>query len=652
MKASSGAGILTRSVSGLGGVLGALGIAAVTHEAARFGITSVQTAGRLDQLQRALTNIEGSSQSAQVRFEALVEIANRPGLQLEQLVQFSNRLSAAGLAAEDVDKILLTVGETVVSLGGSAATSALAMEQIIQAVQLGKVDFRDFRTIVQQIPGYLEALGDVHGVEANLDGLHDAFDKVGGNMRDLLIPVFDELAKRFKAPPADSYIVVMDTLENAFTLFSGAVGDLFLPTVIDAAMALANFLEVARAGLKDIDALPKPIRDIVLGAKDLYDGLLNAAEAIGSSVGPEIRELLPALSTLLGSVLDLAGSIYDVLTPVWKLWGQVNATVIALITKLAQDISSLIGVLTDFVDWIGSAWQGQDRLADSTERVAAAIQNVEEATKNATTSTQEFQGNLRTILEELQSVNTELEQKQARLEELKADGLEPTDASLAQIVRRIALLEERSKSLTASLPDLSKTLEDVNAQLADKEKRLAEATEKGDDTSGSVQQLQRQIANLTTLAALLNAQIALTPPVLSETADAADTTARSDRKLFPDLSPPESRSRGRTGNALEHHRLPTTWCKLPSCDCVVGCLLQPPNRQRPGSTIPSRSRTPKNTKKSRRISSTYSANAKKPARRSQSKPPRLPKPKPSGVSRSPTKKKSDSKKPAKKPPKR
>ena len=81
-----------------------------------------------------------------------------------------------------------------------------------------------------------------------------------------------------------------------------------------------------------------------------------------------------------------------------------------------------------------------------------------EATKKATTSTQEYQGSLRTILKELASVNSELETKKARLDELKSQGLEPTDASLAQIVRRIALLEERSKSLTSSLPDLNQAL--------------------------------------------------------------------------------------------------------------------------------------------------------------------------------------------------
>ena len=52
-RANRGTSILTRSVGSLGGVLGALGIAAVTHEIGRFGISSVQTAGRLDQLQRA-----------------------------------------------------------------------------------------------------------------------------------------------------------------------------------------------------------------------------------------------------------------------------------------------------------------------------------------------------------------------------------------------------------------------------------------------------------------------------------------------------------------------------------------------------------------------------------------------------------------------
>ena len=52
-RASGGANILTRSVGGLGNVLGALAIAAVTHQLGRLSIGSIQAAGSMDQLQHA-----------------------------------------------------------------------------------------------------------------------------------------------------------------------------------------------------------------------------------------------------------------------------------------------------------------------------------------------------------------------------------------------------------------------------------------------------------------------------------------------------------------------------------------------------------------------------------------------------------------------
>ena len=512
--ATRGTGILTRSVGSLSNVLGAIGIAAVTHQLTRLSVESIRAAGSMQQLEHATTQVLGSAAEAEQRLEELVAVANLPGLNYQELVRYSNRLQVTGLSAEDTDKILLGIGQTIVSLGGSADVAALATEQLIQAFQLGKVDLRDFRTIIQQIPGFYRALGEVHGVSENIDGLREAFEATGNNMRDLVIPIFDRLNETMESPPADSYVRVMDELQNSAFLASAAVGDLLLPVVLSAATGLTEFFEAIRAGIKDVTLLPEPIQDIVEGAKDLYDGFLNAAEAIGSSVGPEFRELASALSTLLGGVLDLAGSVANVLTPVWEVWGQINATVIALITKLAQDIASLIGVLTDFVDWVGSAWREEDKFTESTQRVTEAIENVEKATSSATQSTQEYQGSLRTILEELGSVNAELEEKRAKLEELKEQGLTPADASVAQIIRRIGLLEERSKSLTSSLPDLNQALEGVNEQLADKEQRLAETTKREGEASASAQQLERQIANLTALAALLNVQIALTPPAL------------------------------------------------------------------------------------------------------------------------------------------
>ena len=64
-------------------------------------------------------------------------------------------------------------------------------------------------------------------------------------------------------------------------------------------------------------------------------------------------------------MLDLAGSIANVLEPAFQLWSHIQAVVVAAITKLAQDINGIIGVLTDFVDWVASAWQEEDKFTES-----------------------------------------------------------------------------------------------------------------------------------------------------------------------------------------------------------------------------------------------------------------------------------------------
>ena len=259
--ASRGTQIFTRALGSAAGILAELGIHSAVRAIADFATGSVRAAGELEQYLRATEQITGSTFAAEERIESLIEIANLPGLNFEALTRFSNRLIAAGVSAEDTDKILLTTGQTVVSLGGSAEKAALAMEQIIQAIQLGTVDMRDFRTIVQQIPGFLEVLGDVHGVAANLDGLHDAFDKVGRNMRDLLIPTFDALAKRYESPPPDSYIVSIDRLKNSFFLFQAELGEKVLPAVSATARGLADLFDGMRSLLEGTPSVTETLRE-------------------------------------------------------------------------------------------------------------------------------------------------------------------------------------------------------------------------------------------------------------------------------------------------------------------------------------------------------------------------------------------------------
>lgn len=461
--ATRGTGLFTGSVRGLGTVLGALGIAAVTQEIGRFGVESVQAAGRMEQYVRATTQIEGSSEAAQRRIEALIEVANLPGLNFEALTRYSNRLRAAGFAADDTDKILLTVGQTIVSLGGTAEKAALSMEQIIQAIQLGTIDMRDFRTVIQQVPGFLEVLGDVHGVEANISGLREAFNKTGGSMRDLLIPAFDELARRFEGPPADSYIVAMDTLENSIFLLKSTIGDQFLPVVVRSAQGLTEFFEAIRAGIRDTSTLPEPIQEIIAGAQALLEALQNVGGQLIEILGPAVRQLGTEFAGLLGSVLELAGSLLNLLSPVLQGVTAVAATLVSAVAQLADQLSTLITGVSDAVEWITFWGDEEDKASAATDRLTKSVEAATAALEENASVGDKQRARLGALQQELETTNASIARYEAELRKAGEAGV--SNRSTEQFERLLQTARERVPELTAEIERLTAAYGGLTAEL-------------------------------------------------------------------------------------------------------------------------------------------------------------------------------------------
>ena len=201
--------------------------------------------------------------------EELIEVANLPGLNLTDLIQYSNRLRTLGLTAAETDTLLISTGQAITAFGGTAHTAAEATEQIIQAISSGTVSLQDFRSIAQRVPGFYNAIADVHGVSANIDGLRTAVENAGGSIKDALIPVMEELAVRFAAPPPESYAASIDELQNSFFLLQAEIGKQFLPVVGESVRALSTLFDALREN--DLDALPEPIQAIVRGMQSLFD---------------------------------------------------------------------------------------------------------------------------------------------------------------------------------------------------------------------------------------------------------------------------------------------------------------------------------------------------------------------------------------------
>ena len=245
-RASRGSRILSSALGGVRSVLAEFGIVSAAQVLARFTKSTIRAAGRLELLMTGLENVEGSSEAAQRRLSELDEIARLPGANLDKLIQFSNRMRSIGISTEETDSILKNVGQSVVVLGGNAHTATEALEQISQALQKNTIIMHDFRPIIQRVPGLLQSIANVHGVEPTLDGLRLATERLGGSVKDALLPVLEDLGNRFESPPPESYVRSVDELHNSWFLFQATLGQKVLPVVAATARGLAGLLDGAR----------------------------------------------------------------------------------------------------------------------------------------------------------------------------------------------------------------------------------------------------------------------------------------------------------------------------------------------------------------------------------------------------------------------
>ena len=171
---------------------------------------------------------------------------------------------------------------------------------------------------------------------------------------------------------------------------------------------LSQFFDAIREG--NLDELPAPIQAIVSGAQSLYNGLIQVGEAIRRGLGPELDLLLPALGTLLGNVLELAGSLINALAPAYEILAVPTRIAISLIVHLAETLGSVISGITDFVNWVTGAAESQEQLRTSTQQTAQVMMTTATATQQAADSTQNLQGTLQQLQSDLSSVNEQLAQ--------------------------------------------------------------------------------------------------------------------------------------------------------------------------------------------------------------------------------------------------
>lgn len=263
-------GQFTQSLGGARALLTGLGAAVAAREIFEFGAASVRAAGQMEGMLRGLEAIEG--ENATERLRAFNEIAKLPGLNTPQIIRYSNSLRAAGATAQEVDQIIISFGQSIVGLGGSAADTSRAMLQLTQAFGENRISQENFSTIKELIPSFNRLSQEVYNTDGSMDDLNKTFQASGQTLGQFLLPILARLREEIPAAPVDSYARSVDALAEEFQQFKIAIGTELLPVVASTARGLASLFDSMTQGVQVVS----DFFDIV---DEEHEALLNASES-------------------------------------------------------------------------------------------------------------------------------------------------------------------------------------------------------------------------------------------------------------------------------------------------------------------------------------------------------------------------------------
>lgn len=420
--AGQGAETLTRSLGGLKGVFAGLGIAVAARELLQFGAASIRAAGAMEGLRRGLAAIEGSN--ADQRLRDFNEIAQLPGLNTPQIIRYSNSLRAAGATTAEVDQIIVSFGQAIVGLGGSAADTSRAMLQLTQAFGENKISQENFSTIKELIPSFNRLAQEVYNTDGSMDALNKRFKDSGQTLGQFLLPVLARLREEIPAAPVDSYARSIDALGEEFQQFKIAIGTELLPVVSATARGLAALFDTMTKGVQVVSNF----FDVV---DEQHQALLNASESAS-----EFAIRLADINTATGQSDAVNARIQ---------------TLHRLTTALRIEQSQLSQSSKEYLQYA-------ERIRDANNELDTlrAIQG--RGTDNTQLRTQRT--------DELQRTNAEIQRYETLLARAREEAVGRTNPAIQQLERRLTVSRAAAAALTREIELLKNGFQDFETDAA------------------------------------------------------------------------------------------------------------------------------------------------------------------------------------------
>jgi len=291
--------------------IGAAMSQAITLPLGLVGIGALKTAGDIEALQKGLLAVMGTSQAVSAEFEKLREVAKLPGLGLEEAVQGSVALQAAGFSADEARESLLAFGNALATVGKGKAELSLVQLALTQLQNKTSGYGQEIRQLTEQLPQLRGALKSAFGTSDSeaiaklgitgkdvvailtqefaklpkvAGGLKNAFENAGDSIKIALFKVGDSINKNFKIEQ------LIEKVSNKLVALADAFGRLspqtqkIILTLAGIAAAAGPVIFVIGAIQSSIGTLTLLFSRFVIGGVSGMTGLVTAMGPVGIAV--------------------------------------------------------------------------------------------------------------------------------------------------------------------------------------------------------------------------------------------------------------------------------------------------------------------------------------------------------------------------------
>jgi tape measure domain-containing protein len=262
-----------------------------------MGSSFVNAAASMDQLERGMAAVMGSTSEAGKELSKLKESAKLPGLGFEEAVRGSIRLQAVGLQAEQARKILETFGKAIATTGGGAVELEAVQYQLTQMISKNRILAEDFKPIQSAVP----LIGKALKLAFNTDNI-EAVRATGVGAKEFAMRLTESLAVLPEVLNSTGGIRnQFDNLRDALKFASAEMGkailkNIDLEAVIDSVTERINMLSDWFGSLSD------GMQKFILGATKniaIFGGLAWIIGQVGSALGTFIYVMGQAVRQLV-----------------------------------------------------------------------------------------------------------------------------------------------------------------------------------------------------------------------------------------------------------------------------------------------------------------------------------------------------------------